>query len=51
MGLAAAEEFDTGFMVPLTPAQSGEAVFQKVDTSSAEDSGRFWVYDGTELPW
>ena len=51
MGLAAAEEFDTGFMVPLTPSQSGEAVFQKVDTASVEDSGRFWVYDGTELAW
>jgi hypothetical protein len=28
MGLAAAEEFDTGFMVALTPSQSGEAVFE-----------------------
>lgn len=51
MGITATMELDTSFMVPLTPAQSGEAVFQKVDTASAEDNGRFWVYDGTELPW
>jgi NAD(P)-dependent dehydrogenase (short-subunit alcohol dehydrogenase family) len=51
MGLAAAEEFDTGFMVPLTPEQSGQAVFVKVNTATLSDSGRFWAHDGTELSW
>lgn len=51
MGLAAAQEFDTRFMVALTPEQSGKFVFEKADGATREDSGRFWVYDGTELEW
>ena len=51
MGLAVAQEFDPGFMVPLTPEQSARFVFEKVDGATRNDSGRFWVYDGTELRW
>jgi len=51
MGIAGSKAFDTSFMVPLTPEQSAKAVFDKVDSATKEDSGRFWVYDGTELAW
>jgi len=51
MGLTAAKELDTGFMTPLTPAESGNLVFTKVDNATKEDSGLFWVYDGTQLAW
>jgi len=51
MGIAGSKAFDTSFMVALTPEQSAKAVFEKVDSATEEDSGRFWVYDGTELAW
>ncbi|MEO1502936.1 MAG: SDR family NAD(P)-dependent oxidoreductase [Pseudomonadota bacterium] len=34
-----------------TPAQSAEALLHVLDGLSAEQSGGFWAYDGSAIPW
>jgi norsolorinic acid ketoreductase len=50
MGQSAAPLFGIE-KLPMSPFQSAEAVFNVVDRATAEQSGRFMSYDGTELPW
>ena len=50
MGQSAASLFGVT-KLPMSPFESAEAVFQVVDTSTKEQSGKFLSYDGTELPW
>lgn len=40
-----------GKKAPLTPAQSVPLIMQLIADLTKEKSGRFWYYDGTELPW
>jgi norsolorinic acid ketoreductase len=50
MGQSAAPLFGME-KLPMSAFQSAEAVFNVVDRATAEQSGRFMSYDGTELPW
>jgi norsolorinic acid ketoreductase len=50
MGQAAAPLFGMK-KLPVSPEQSAQAVFDVVNTSTKEQSGRFLSYDGSELPW
>lgn len=50
MGQSAAPVFGVT-KLSMSPAESAEAVFHVVDTSTKEQSGRFLSYDGTDLPW
>jgi norsolorinic acid ketoreductase len=50
MGKGAAHLFGLE-RLPMTPAESAEAVYNIVDTATAERSGKFMSYDGTEIPW
>lgn len=37
--------------LPMTPEESGQAVFKSITEATKETSGRFMSYDGTEVPW
>jgi norsolorinic acid ketoreductase len=50
MGQSAAPVFGMK-KLPMSALQSAEAVFDVVNTATAEQSGRFLSYDGSELPW
>lgn len=41
----------SGWDAPLTPAESVAAMRVLVDKFSMGMSGRFFRYDGTEIPW
>jgi len=50
MGKGAAALFGMETM-PMSALQSAEAVYNVVDTATAEQGGKFLSYDGTEIPW
>ena len=35
----------------LTPDQSAKGLVALIEKLKKEDSGKFWNYDGTEVPW
>jgi NAD(P)-dependent dehydrogenase (short-subunit alcohol dehydrogenase family) len=35
----------------ITPAQSADGLFRVISELKASDAGRFYAYDGKELPW
>ena len=40
-----------GWDAPLTPAESVAGMRVQVDTFSPDKNGRFFRYNGTEIPW
>jgi NAD(P)-dependent dehydrogenase (short-subunit alcohol dehydrogenase family) len=40
-----------GANAPVEPAESVAGVRRVIDGLTLERAGRFWQYDGTELPW
>jgi norsolorinic acid ketoreductase len=50
MGQAAAPVFGLE-RFPVAPEDSAKGVLAVVDSATASESGRFWSYDGAELPW
>jgi len=50
MGQDASPFFSEGTKF-ITTQESAEALVKFIDKATTEESGRFWSYDGTELPW
>jgi NAD(P)-dependent dehydrogenase (short-subunit alcohol dehydrogenase family) len=37
--------------LPMSPEESAEACYKVIESATSEQGGRFWSYDGKELPW
>ena len=51
MGSEAAELNGTAEGAPVTPQQSVNGLLKVIDGATRETSGRFWSFEGKEIPW